>query len=373
MEPTIDERLRHLYCGGKTGVGKSVFLESLAYHDIRDGRGFAFIDPHGPSADRIADAIPAKRIKDLAYFHPTKAPIAFNPLAGSGSPALKASNILETFKALWWPGETSYPLTEWVLLYSLIVLAERPRATLLDLPRLLADEDYRAKLLKSTQDDEALRFWRDYFPEIDKKDRANAFRSINNKLGQFLAFPEIRRILGTPPRINLITTMDEGTILLLNLSKGAIGSKAANLLGGLFLSSFYTASFSRKNKTPYYLYVDECRNFPHAIFEDILAEARKNALGLTLSAQALTQLNDDLQEAIIANCATLVLFRLGATDARRFSPELNEDDFIIDRSNFAYFPDDHSRGVAEGKLLQSLEQLKQILSLTRRARQEYEL
>jgi DNA helicase HerA-like ATPase len=227
-----EERERHLYIVGKSGSGKSTFLFNLAMGDIVAGEGVAVIDPHGDLALDILEAIPRARINDVCYLDASDAarPVGFNPVTRISPErrALAAAGIVSAFKHLW--SDSWGPRLEHFLFHGLAALVSREHATLIDLPRLYTDDNFRERVLRSVSDPETLRFWRVEFPNYTKTFRAEAVAPILNKAGQFAASPQLRLILGqVAPRLDLRYTVDNRRILIANLAKGAIGEQASNL------------------------------------------------------------------------------------------------------------------------------------------------
>ena len=336
----LDDRRKHMYAIGKTGMGKTVMLENMAISDIEAGFGLAFIDPHGESAERLLNFIPENRIKDVIYFcpHDTDYPIAFNPLetVGEEHRHLIASGILEIFKKIW-PDVWSARM-EYILNNCLMALLEYPNSTLLDIMRLLSDKKYREYIISGLTDPVVKNFWLNEFSRYHDKFQVEAIAPIQNKVGQFLTNPLIRNIVGQPQSsFNIRQIMDEGKILIVNLSKGRIGETNSALLGAMIVTKIQQAAMSRadipeEERRDFFLYVDEFQTFATEAFANILSEARKYHLCLIISHQYIAQLPDTVKAAIFGNVGTFVVFRVGAEDAewleKEFAPEFMANDLV---------------------------------------------
>jgi energy-coupling factor transporter ATP-binding protein EcfA2 len=335
-----EDRLKHIYIIGKTGGGKTTLLENMMNFDIQNGSGFAFLDPHGDSVQRILDYIPKERIDDVIYFNPTDInhPIAFNPLEKVSweHRHLTAISLLSIFKKIWvdaWSARMEYILTN-----SLLALLEWPNSTLLDVNRLLADEKFRKRVVGNLKDEVVKAFWKQEFDKYHLQFRTEAIAPIQNKIGQFITNPLIRNIIGQPESaFDLRKIMDEGKIFLANLSVGAIGEETSRLLGGLLITKFQLSAMSRvdipeEKRRDFYLYIDEFQNFATESFINILSEARKYHLSLILAHQYLDQVPEEIIKAIFGNVGTFIVFRLGANDAEIFNKEFGYlvkiDDFV---------------------------------------------
>jgi len=329
-----------MYIIGKTGTGKSTLIENLAISDIKNGYGLALIDPHGDMAEDILNFIKKKRIKDVIYFNPGDLdyPIAFNPLekVPKDFHHLVVSGIISTFKKIW--SESWGPRLEHILRHSILSLLEYPNSTLLDLPKLLTDKDFRTNVINFVTHPQVREFWLSEFDRYSAWLRSEAISPILNKIGQFLTSIPLRNIVGQRENsFDLRQVMDEGKILLVNLAKGKIGEDNCSLLGALIVTKIHLAALSRtdlpeEKRKPFYLYVDEIHSFLTLSFVDILSEARKYGLNLILAHQYIEQLDEKIRAAIFGNVGTLISFRIGAEDAKylaqEFSPVFNETDLI---------------------------------------------
>jgi hypothetical protein len=333
-------RRGHMYIIGKTGTGKSTLIENMAISDIKNGYSVSLIDPHGDMAEEILDYVPKKRIKDVIYFNPGDLdyPIAFNPLekVPKDFHHLVASGIVSTFKKIW--SESWGPRLEHILRHSLLSLLEYPNSTLLDLPKLLTNNDFRKNVLTYITHPQVREFWLSEFEKYSAWLKSEAVSPILNKIGQFLISIPLRNIVGQKENtFDIRRVMDEGKILIVNLAKGKIGEDNCSLLGALIVTKIQLAALSRadlleENRKPFYLYVDEIHNFITLSFADILSEARKYGLNLVLAHQYIEQLDERIRAAIFGNVGTIISFRIGAEDAKylaqEFAPVFNEADLI---------------------------------------------
>ncbi len=330
-----------MYVVGSTGMGKSEFLKSMAIQDIEAGRGVCFIDPHGDSADDLLDYVPEERIKDVIYFDPDdlQYPIAFNVMEGTGFDYrhLVASGLVGVFKKIWgveaWSGRMEYILNNTIL-----ALLEYPDSTLLGINRLMSSKEYRKKVVANITDPIVKAFWTDEFAKYADKFATEATAAIQNKVGQFASNNVIRNILGQPKsKINIRQIMDEGKILIVNVSKGKIGEDASRLLGAFLITKIQLAAMSRvdipeSQRRDFYLYVDEFQNFATESFANILSEARKYHLSLVMAHQYIKQMEEHVMDAVFGNVGTIVSFRVGAEDAeyleKWFQPDFMMNDIV---------------------------------------------
>ncbi len=333
-------RRGHMYIIGKTGTGKSSLMENMAISDIKHGCGLALIDPHGDIAEEILDYVPKKRIKDVIYFNPAdlEYPIAFNPLekVPKDFHHLVASGIISTFKKIW--SESWGPRLEHILRHALLTLLEYPNSTLLDMPKLLLDKDFRRNVLNYITHPQVREFWLSEFEKYSAWLRSEAISPVLNKIGQFLVSIPLRNIVGQKENtFDVRRAMDEGKILIVNLAKGKIGEDNCSLLGALVLTKIQLAALSRadlleEKRTPFYLYVDEIHSFITLSFADIMSESRKYGLNLILAHQYIEQLDEKIRAAIFGNVGTIISFRIGAEDAKylaqEFEPVFEEADLI---------------------------------------------
>ncbi|MFN3650389.1 MAG: type IV secretory system conjugative DNA transfer family protein [Armatimonadota bacterium] len=327
---TIEERRLHTYVVGKTGTGKSTLLATLLRQDLAGGRGVGLIDPHGDLAERVLSLIPPSRAGELLYFNAADSdyPVGFNLLAAStpASRPLVASGVVGVFKKLY--GESWGPRLEHFLRNAVLALLEAPSPSLLLLPRLLTDREYRHRVLAHVRDPLLRSFFLEEYEAYDPRWRAEAISPILNKVGQFLASPVVRHLVGqSGPGFDLRQLMDRGGIFVANLASGRIGEDNCDLLGGLLVAGFQLAAMSRAaqpeaERRDFFLCVDEFQHFANDAFGAILSEARKYRLSLTLSHQYLDQVDAPVSDAIFGNTGSLCVFRVGAGDTGRLVKEL---------------------------------------------------
>ncbi len=335
------DRSRHVYIIGQTGAGKSGMLELFALSDIFYNQGYCIIDPHGDFAIDNLKFIPASRIKDVVYFNPadTAYPVAFNPLEIT-DPSRKpniCSEVIGVLKRMF--GDSWGPRLEHILRYTLLALLDRPEATLLDISRMLTDKDFRKETLDYCRDVTVLQFWKHEFGQWNEKQVNESIAPVLNKVGAFTANPIIRNIIGQPKSsFDIRKIMDEGKILVVNLSKGLIGEDNAGILGSFLVTKVQLAAMSRsdipliEDRRPFYLYVDEFQNFATDSFSVILSEARKYGLNLTVANQYVAQMTESVRDAVFGNVGTTISFRVSADDApilvKQFEPTFEESDLL---------------------------------------------
>jgi len=344
----LDDRRRHIYIVGKTGMGKTVLLENMAIQDIQKGKGVGFVDPHGEAAERLLDLIPSNRINDVVYFNPAdlEYPIAFNIMekVDVEHRHLVAGGLMGVFKKIW-PDVWSARM-EYILNNSILALLEYPGSTLLGVNRMLGDPEYRKKVVERITDPVVKTFWLQEFARYTQRYEVEATAAIQNKVGQFISAPLIRNIIGqVKSSIDMREIMDEGKILILNLSKGRIGEDNARLLGALLITKLQLAAMSRvdipeEERRDFFLYVDEFQNYATEAFANILSEARKYRLSLILANQYIAQLEEmtplgkssKVKDAVFGNVGTIIIFRVGAEDAefleKEFLPEFTAQDLV---------------------------------------------
>lgn len=334
------DRLSHVYVIGKTGVGKSTLIETLARQDMSAGRGFALVDPHGDLVESIAASIPPEQMERVVYLNAPdpKQPYGYNPLrrVRDDKIPLAVSGLLETLKKMW-PDAWGVRM-EHVLRNTLYALLERNDAKLPDILRLFSDDDYRKEVVAGVRNEVVKRFWLNEFEEYPARLRAEACAPIQNKLGALLSDPTLYRIL-VDPEIDLRfrALMDEGKVLLVNVAKGRLGEDSALILGGLIVSTLGLAAFSRaerppSERKPFFVYLDEFHNFTTLMLANMMSELRKYGMGLTLAHQHMHQLEPDIRYAVLGNAGTLISFRVGPDDAsvlaKEFQPTFDVQDIL---------------------------------------------
>mgnify|MGYP001106101268 CR=1 FL=1 len=333
------DRGRHLYIIGQTGTGKSKLLNLLTLSDIYHNEGMAIVDPHGDFATDMLQYIPEHRLKDVIYFNPTDRdfPIAFNPLEVFDA-AFKndiSSEMVGVLKRMF---DSWGPRLEYILRYTILALLDYPDSTMLGITRMLTEKEFRKKVIREIQDPVVKAFWVNEFASWNDKFANEAVAPILNKVGAFVANPLIRNIVGQPKSgFDLRKAMDEGKILVVNLSRGQIGEDNAGVLGALIVTKIQLAAMSRANvpleqRRPFYLYVDEFQNFATDSFATILSEARKYALNLTVANQYTSQMQPEVRDAVFGNVGSMITFRVGAEDSsalgKYFAPTFEPEDLI---------------------------------------------
>lgn len=336
----LPDRRQHMYVIGKSGTGKTTLLVNMLVSDIKAGHGVCFIDPHGESAEELLHFVPEERIDDVIYFNPAdiQYPIPFNPLERVNFDLrhLIASGLMSVFKKIW-PDAWSARM-EYILNNTLLALLEYPNSTLLGIMKMFSDKEYRAKIVQNLQDPVVRSFWVDEFAKYTQRLETEAVSAIQNKVGQFVANPLIRNIVGqSHSSFDMRRIMDEGKILIVNLSKGKMGEDNSALLGAMIITKLQLAAMSRSDipmpqRKDFFLYVDEFQNFATESFANILSEARKYRLGLVLAHQYIDQLEEEVESAIFGNVGTSVVFRVGADDAefleKEFFSKFTASDFV---------------------------------------------
>lgn len=335
--PTIfgikkDDRRKHVYIIGKTGTGKSTLIANMAINDMKNGEGMAVIDPHGDLSEIMLDYVPSHRTNDVAYLDPADMdhPFHLNPLEVK-NPAyreLVASGIVSIFYKLY---HMSWgPRLEYILRNTILTLTHVPQSTFLDIPEILTNDKYREKIVDKLDDRVLKNFWLNEFNRLSPQMRSESISPILNKVGQFLSSKTIRNIVGHPvSTVDLENMMNEGKIVIVNLSQGKLGEDSSALLGAMIITKMQLAAMNRvytaeESRRDFYLYVDEFQNFATQSFIKILSEARKYRLNLTLANQYIGQIDEDVQKAIFGNAGSIVSFAVGAADARLLTREFGE-------------------------------------------------
>lgn len=336
----LDDRRRHMYIIGKTGMGKTTMMENMVLHDIYKGHGVGVVDPHGDFAEKIINFIPPKRINDVVYFNPADVdfPIGFNILEvrTKEQKNLVAAGLMGVFKKIWpdvWSSRMEYILNNTVL-----ALLDYPGSTLLGINRLLADKKYRKKVISKLTDPVVKAFWQNEFASYNERYAQEAVAPIQNKIGQFLSASVIRNMVAqVKSTINVRDIMDSQKIFIMNLSKGRIGEDNSRLLGGMLITELQLAAMERVDtpeaqRKDFFLYVDEFQNFATPSFANILSEARKYRLSLIMAHQYVKQLDEVVADAVFGNVGTVVSFRIGGQDAeeiaKEYAPTFTEEDIV---------------------------------------------
>jgi len=332
------DRLRHLWIIGKTGSGKSTLLSNLLRQDIQRGEGVALLDPHGDLVESVLPFIPKKRLSDVLLFSPAdrEYPVSFNVFRQGRRPhadtALLTSQLVSVFKKYW--ADSWGPRLEHILRNAILAVAPDPRATLLFLYRFLTDGKLRGKVTEKLTDPVVRQFWIKEFPGYGRSLQSEAVAPALNKLGAFVAHPIVRNIVGQErSRVDLIQMMNTRGVLLANLATGSIGEDASHLLGALLLTAIQLAAMERpRGGAPLFVYVDEFQHFVTDSLATMLSESRKFGLGLILAHQYLAQLTDSVRDAVLGNVGSMMVFRVGASDAERlegeFSPPFTAGDLM---------------------------------------------
>ena len=338
-----NDRGKHIYVIGKTGMGKSTMLENMAIQDIQNGEGICFIDPHGSTAEKLLDFVPQDRIKDVVYLAPfdTDYPMGFNVMedVGYDKRHLVVSGLMGAFRRIWvdaWSARMEY-----ILQNTLLALLEYPDSTLLDVNRMLTNKTFRAAVVEKITDPIVKSFWTEEFASFTDSYTREATPAIQNKVGQFTANPLIRNIVGQgKSSFDLRKIMDEKKIFIVNLSKVRMGETNASLLGSMLVVKIYLAAMSRADEPSAvmarlprcYFYVDEFQSMMNEAFADILSESRKYKLALTLANQYIEQMEEEVRDAVFGNVGTLIVFRVGPFDAEVletvFDPTFTPEDLV---------------------------------------------
>lgn len=336
-----EDRRKHVYIIGKTGMGKSTALENMTIQDILAGRGVAVVDPHGEYAEKIIDFIPPSRLNDVIYFNPADVeyPIAFNIMekVGEDQRHLLASSLLGVFKKIF--GEEVFSARmEYLLANAILALLEIPGSTLLGINRMFGEKEFRKSVVSQLNDPIIRGFWENEFAKYPEQFMREAVAAIQNKVGQFSSNPLIRNVVGqVESPVDIRRVMDESKILIINLSKGRIGEENSRLLGAMMVTKIYLTAMGRvdipeRERRDFYLYVDEFQNFATESFANILSEARKYRLNLTVAHQYVFQMEEMVQHAVFGNVGTMIVFRVGGEDAelleKEFMPELMGQDLV---------------------------------------------
>ncbi|HEY4525078.1 MAG TPA: hypothetical protein VJL39_01785 [Candidatus Paceibacterota bacterium] len=346
-----EDRLRHMYMIGKTGVGKSTVFQNMCLQDIRAGLGTCFIDPHGESIDWLAARIPKDRLKDVVLLDPsdTEYPFGLNLLEAQ-SPQERdflVNECIQIFYKLFDPKKTGVigpQFEHWLRNAALTVMAGPEGGSILEIPRLFIDKDFEMHKRKHLTDPLVIDFWTKQMAKTSDFHKSEMLNYFMSKFGPFVNNAMMRNIMGQrQSSFDLGNLMDSGGIVLANLSKGKIGELNAHMLGLILISRLQAAVLRRANqptasRTPFYLYVDEFQNFSTDTFVSLLSESRKYGLGVHLTNQYLTQLPETIRDSVLGNVGTILSFEVGAEDAKllagEFAPMTERDFMGLPRFNF---------------------------------------
>jgi len=344
-----DDRLRHIYIIGKTGVGKSELLTDLIMQDIRAGKGVCFIDPHD-TVEKILEMIPPERAEDVIYFNPsdTDRPMGLNMLEANTEEEkhFVTTSIVGLMYKLYDPHKTGIigPRFEHAVRNAMLTVMSDPGSTFIEVVRCLTDSRYVQDILPRVKDPIVRRYWTDQIAQTSDFHKSEVLDYIVSKFGRFVTNKMMRNIIGqSKSAFNFRKVMDEGKIMLINLAKGRLGEENSQFLGLILVPKILMAAMSRQDipeeqRRPFYIYVDEFQNFATPDFAQILSEARKFGLSLTVANQFIGQMEEEVKNAIFGNVGTLISFRVGVTDANylqhEYQPTFTETDLInVERFN----------------------------------------
>ncbi len=347
-----DDRRRHMYIIGRTGTGKSELLKSMMLQDILAGKGLCFIDPHGDAAEELLELIPPNRAEDVIYFDPSdmERPFGLNMLEAytEQQKHFVVASIIGLMYKLFDPNKTGIigPRFEHGVRNAMLTAMAKQGATFVEVMRLMTDAEFVKELLPLVQDPVVKRYWTDQIAQTTDFHKSEVLDYTVSKFGRFVTNKMMRNIIGqSQSSFDLRKVMDEGKILIMNLSKGKIGEENSNFLGLILVPKILSAAMSRSDmpmeqRKDFYLYVDEFQNFATETFADILSEARKYRLNLIVANQFIGQIGEDLKNAVFGNVGTVIAFRVGVTDANylqhEFSPTFSEQDLVNVESPHAY-------------------------------------
>ncbi len=337
------DRRRHLYIIGKSGVGKTKLLELMIRQDVTYGHGMCLIDPHGDVIEAMLDYIPKERIEDVCIIDPSDVdfPASFNPLANV-DPMFKfqlTQGLIEVLQKQF--GANWTPRLEHVFRFTCLALLDYPHATMRGMISMLTDRNYRQKVVEYITDDMVKRFFAIEFADWSEKFDTDAIIPLVNKLGQFLSDPLLRNIFGQKQnKIDISKLMNDRKIIFINLSKGSIGEENSSFFGSMFLTKIKQAGMERaaipeNERNDFYLYVDEFQNIVTQTFENILSEARKYGLNLTVAHQYVGQILPKVHQAVLGNVGSVITFRVGGEDAVKLKPEFAPIFEVKDMINLA--------------------------------------
>ena len=364
------DRRRHVYIVGQTGTGKSTLFCNLLAQDIASGAGCALIDPHGDLAHAVLASVPRHRVDDVVVLDPSDVnrPVSVNPFyrVPKDERPLAAANITGIFEHIWDLG-THTPRLVYILRNVIAALLDAPdelRPTFISIPRVLVHAEYRRRVVASIEDSEVRRFFIDEYERWNERQRAEYIGSVQNKIGEFLANPFVRNIIGQwKPTIDFYDIMQSNKILIVRLAKGTLGEVPMKLLGsfvvsGLQQGALRRASLPEAERTDFHLHIDEFQNFTTsaATFESLLSEARKYGLTLTAGHQYLDQVPESVQAAVFGNVGTFIAFRVGPDDAVRLAKQIGED--------YSRILVEQSRGEICGRITKDVEAGQAFMGMT---------
>lgn len=333
-----EDRLKHTYIIGKTGVGKSKFIVWLIVNDIINWKGVAVLDPHGELIDDAMQFIPEHRKKDVIIFDPadTEFPFCFNPLdiKSTESKQILAKWFIDIFKKFF--GANWNSMLEHVLRMIFLALLDKQGSTLFDIIRALTDKDFRYEMIECINDDVVRNFWTNEFAWRSQQFNTQAIMPILNKVGQLLSIDMLKNIFASKEnKLDFREAMDQWKLLFIKLSKWKLQEEIMGFLGAMFITKIYQTAMGRawsekQERRNFFLYVDEFQNFATETFSEILSEARKYGLGMTVAHQFVKQIPKDISDALFGNVWTLISFRISADDAHfiksHFAPFLETYD-----------------------------------------------
>ena len=338
------DRQRHMYIIGKTGTGKSKFLQSMILQDIRSGKGVCFMDPHGDAVEELLGMIPPERAEDVIYFRPsdTLRPMGLNLLEAKTEDQkhFVATAVINMMYKLFDPYKTGIvgPRFEHAVRNAILTVLAEEGSTFVEVMRALTDSNYVRELLPKVDDPIVRRYWTDQIAQTSDFHKSEVLDYITSKFGRFVTNRMVRNIIGqSHSSFNFRDVMDQGKLLFINLSKGELGEENSNFLGLVIVPRILMAAMSRadipeEQRRDFYLYVDEFQNFATPDFAQILSEARKYKLSLTVANQFIGQIDEEVKNAIFGNVGTIITYRVGVTDAqylaREFTPTFGEDDLL---------------------------------------------
>ena len=337
------DRLFHMFVLGQTGTGKSTLLLNMIKQDIEQGNGFCLIDPHGDLAEAVKPHLDYGGI----YWNVAspECPYGYNPLTYVTEEfrPLVASGIIDALKNQW--SEAWGVRMEHLLRFAILALLSRPGSSFADIIPMFTNKAFRRKVMQSVTNPEVVKFWKEEYPKMNYKNAYDGVAPIANKLGVFLSHPVVKSVLCDPQQsLRFRTIMDQGTPLVINLSKGRLGTDISNVLGGLILSMITQAAYTRDNlpqqqRRTFIVYVDEFHSFTTETISGMLSELRKFKVGLVLVGQHCSQVSKSILDSILGNVGTLIVFRLGAQDASLISKQLGDVKSIdlINLSNYRNF------------------------------------